>query len=675
MPRPPRDPVAGGRLSDQGPPPRRRTWILLLILLAGVFAGLRALSGPSGSDDVVSFATDRVVVVGVEGLVALSDTDRALIGARLDQTQIGSVAIRPRYVGDCAAAGWTTLGAGRRAAVGDLCTPGVDAGRVVDWSARQQAAAADRGDAHLGTLAGSIPGCVAAVGPGAALAAAEPDGTVADYRTLDAFVADGHRTTCPITLVDAGADPGTLIPDLAADDEVTVIVTGIGPPAGSDDPSLQVIYRFGTTLPGLLTSASTRRVGIVTLTDLTRTLIDVGAPAASPPLTVDGSPLAVRSARLTLPAIDTQLSGVRALSDQVPGGYLVLGLSGAVVVAAIAITAVRRRWRAASTLAVLPLVLSAVMMLVGAVPWARSSTPLAALGGALALWWIGLTAAALGLARALRVPAGIAAAGLTVAAFTVDAALGGPMQPGSLLNSRPIFGLRWYGFGNVTFAAYATAGLVVAGYVAHRMRLAGRPRAALVAVAAIGLGVVVCEGWPSMGSDFGGVIALMPALVWLVFALSGTRVGWLKLLLVGVSAVVAITAISVLDWRRGPDRRSHLGNFVQRVVDGDAIDVVARKAVASIETLGSPMGIVTLVVGIPVWIALFRWGVPALTTDFSTIRPTAWAVLIAGVLGTVLNDGGISVLLTATSSIALTVAWWLFDRERRKKKESTFDNR
>ena len=40
------------------------------------------------------------------------------------------------------------------------------------------------------------------------------------------------------------------------------------------------------------------------------------------------------------------------------------------------------------------------------------------------------------------------------------------MQPGSLLNSRPIFGLRWYGFGNVTFAAYATAGLLVAGYVA-----------------------------------------------------------------------------------------------------------------------------------------------------------------------------------------------------------------
>ena len=58
---------------------------------------------------------------------------------------------------------------------------------------------------------------------------------------------------------------------------------------------------------------------------------------------------------------------------------------------------------------------------------------------------------------------------LNMAAFTVDAALGGPMQHGSLLNSRPIYGLRWYGFGNVTFAVYATSGLLFAGYLAHRI--------------------------------------------------------------------------------------------------------------------------------------------------------------------------------------------------------------
>ena len=88
-----------------------------------------------------------------------------------------------------------------------------------------------------------------------------------------------------------------------------------------------------------------------------------------------------------------------------------------------------------------------------------------------------------------------------------------------MINSRPIFGLRWYGFGNVTFAAYAGAGLILAGYVAHRLLMAGRRAAAVAAVGAIGFGIVICEGWPSMGSDFGGVIALTPAVLWLMLAL------------------------------------------------------------------------------------------------------------------------------------------------------------
>ena len=53
------------------------------------------------------------------------------------------------------------------------------------------AAAARRGDAQLGTLASSVKGCVAAVGSGAALAAARPDGSVAAYQSPQEFLARG----------------------------------------------------------------------------------------------------------------------------------------------------------------------------------------------------------------------------------------------------------------------------------------------------------------------------------------------------------------------------------------------------------------------------------------------------------------------------------------------------
>jgi hypothetical protein len=271
--------------------------------------------------------------------------------------------------------------------------------------------------------------------------------------------------------------------------------------------------------------------------------------------------------------------------------------------------------------------------------------------------WAVLSTAAYGLARLLAVPPVIIASALIVAILTADAALGGPLQPGSLLNSRPIHALRWYGFGNSTFAAYATTGLLVAGYLASRLLAAGQRRAAVAAVAIIGVVVVICEGWPSMGSDFGGVVALTPPLLWLLLVLSGIRVTPLRLLAVGGGAVVAVGLISVLDWARGPDRRSHLGNFVQRIIEGDALDVVARKAVASAETILSPLGVVALILGIAVWVLAIRFVLPRASADFTTLRPVVHAVMATGVLGTVLNDAGIFVWLVATITLIPPLAY------------------
>ncbi|HET9647896.1 MAG TPA: hypothetical protein VFP34_06650 [Microlunatus sp.] len=643
---------------------RFRRWTLALIGLALVFVGLRIAHGWAEPPTASAIFTPRVVVVGVTGRYTLTEADRLLLQRHLGDAQVGSMVVRPRYVGDCAAAGWTTLGAGRRAAVGGLCDPRVEQGRVVDWAARQAAAAARDGDARLGTLAASVTGCVSAVGPGAALAAARPDGSLATYATLEQFRAGGDRLTCPITLVDADADADALTAELSARNDVTVILTGIGPPAGSDDPGTQVAYRLGTTIPGWLTSASTRREGIVTLTDLTATLIDFGGGTPATSAAVDGSVFAVNPDDLTVASIERHLAAVTALSAAVVTGYLAVGIGGAVSMIVFGLAVWRRSWPVAQLIMTVGTVVTASMMLAGAVAWQESTHPGAAAAIVVALWAAVLTLAAVGLARWLRLPAAVTGAALTVAAFTADAALGAVMQPGSLLNSRPIFGLRWYGFGNVTFAAYASAGLLLAGYVAHRFRAAGRPRAAVVAVAAIGFGIVVCEGWPSMGTDFGGVIALTPPLVWLLFAISGAKVSWPKLVLAGLGAVVAIVVISVLDWRRGPGARSHLGNFVQRVIDGDAWDIVVRKGVASIQTIVSPLGLISLVVGIGVWIAILRWAVPRIERLYGTIRPVAIAGLAVAVLGTVLNDGGISVWLTATAAYAVSVAWFVIENLR-----------
>jgi hypothetical protein len=100
---------------------------------------------------------------------------------------------------------------------------------------------------------------------------------------------------------------------------------------------------------------------------------------------------------------------------------------------------------------------------------------------------------------------------------------------------------------------------------------------------------------------------------------------------------------------------------VQRILDGDALDVISRKAVASAETIAAPVGIGSVLIGVVLWIVILRFVVPRISTDFTTVRSTLIAALIVAILGTVLNDGGIFVWLTVTAEITVTVGWFFFD--------------
>ena len=90
---------------------------------------------------------------------------------------------------------------------------------------------------------------------------------------------------------------------------------------------------------------------------------------------------------------------------------------------------------------------------------------------------------------------------------------------------------------------------------------------------------------------------------------------------------------------------------MQRILDGDAIDVVARKAGASWATIANPYGVVTILLGVAVWVLAIRSWCRRAGDEFSTLGPVVHAVMATGVLGTVLNDAGVYVWLAATVTL------------------------
>jgi hypothetical protein len=70
----------------------------------------------------------------------------------------------------------------------------------------------------------------------------------------------------------------------------------------------------------------------------------------------------------------------------------------------------------------------------------------------------------------------------------------------------------------------------------------------------------------------------------------------------------------------------------------------------------------SLLVGVIIWILLFRRLLPTLTTEFTTLHMVAVAALAVAIFGTALNDGGITIWYTLTSAFTVTVAALWIDR-------------
>lgn len=260
--------------------------------------------------------------------------------------------------------------------------------------------------------------------------------------------------------------------------------------------------------------------------------------------------------------------------------------------------------------------------------------------------------------HALLGPMG-AVGGMTMLVLAGDALTGSHLILSSLMGLQPVVAGRFYGFGNPAFSLFATGALVLAIAIADTLVRRDQRLLAATAVAVTGLFATAIDGTPGIGSDFGGPPAIIPAFAVLALLAFGVRVTLRRAALITGGTIAVIVLLSVLDWLRGPENRTHLGRFVQTVIDGGAYPVLKRKAEQNLHILFTsylsallPVAVafVVLVLSRPV-----SWGARPLQLAYDR-SPVLRAGLISfGVMmliGFLLNDSGASILAVA-ATIAL----------------------
>lgn len=433
--------------------------------------------------------------------------------------------------------------------------------------------------------------------------------------------------------------------DLNQDALIVVGTAGRGP-AKPENLTIAVSAGVGARPRGWLSSATTLRPGLVTISDIgpgILRLLNIDAPAGMTGQAFHsvGGAGTGRVARLV------SLERAALFHGEWVGRFFVIFVSLQVVLYSLAWSMLRRRevknlpWVRRLTLGFMAVPAATLVLAAARAERWGPAVPILVVVGVSA----GVAALALrGPWR--RHPSGPGAfvCGLNVLLLVGDLLSGSRLQLSSLIGYSPVVAGRFYGIGNLAFAVLATSALLLAGQVG-----AGHGQRGFRLAALIGIVTVVADGAARFGADFGGVLALVPAFGVLLSMLAGRRLTWRRLLALGSLTVAAVMAAGVLDAMRPPESRTHIGRFVARLVRDGPVgvqDVLLRKAQANWALLTRS----SLTLSVPVALLflglLLRRPEGKLRTVVDGqpgLRIGLIGAIVANTLGFLLNDSGIAI--------------------------------
>jgi hypothetical protein len=425
----------------------------------------------------------------------------------------------------------------------------------------------------------------------------------------------------------------------------------VGVPTAVGQPDLGIVALSSTDVDdGLLRSATTGRDGYVQLVDVAPTVLDL--LGEEHPRSIEGRPFVVaRDVRGNL--LGGLAGDVRdaAFRDRMVPPVTVAFIAVLAVLLAIAgpWSPVAGRLAGGLRFASFAILGAAAGTFLAGMYWVSPTQPLAYTAVVVG---IGLVLAGIAhVAERRRRGAGIVVAlGTLVAVIGIDVAIGAPLQVNTVFGYSVAVAGRFAGLGNLAFAIFSAASVLLAAVLARRHGAAGVRMGIAVLVL-----VVLVDGFPLLGADVGGSLAMVPAFGVTALVLAGRPVRWQYVLALGVLALCTTLTFALVDLARPEHRQTHLARFARLVFDGrwpTLADTVGRRFQASFGGLQAVAWGAVVAIGLvtTVYVLLVdRDRIPDAERRRSWPRPVVAAgagLLTLALLGWAANDSSFAVPAT-----------------------------
>ncbi|TYO94962.1 hypothetical protein [Desulfallas thermosapovorans] len=404
--------------------------------------------------------------------------------------------------------------------------------------------------------------------------------------------------------------------------------------------------------PGLLTSPTTRRPGIIKNTDLAPTILDyfnIEAPA-----NMYGRPLHTIDTDLTIATLSTtyeQLEQTYQYRSPVLKNYvLVLLILVLLSLAAVLLPRANELMKVLKPLLLAVMAVPITLLLITLLP---HKTPELLILEIIVLT-IGITAAIyLWLANHNHDLDPFIIISLTTSlCIVVDLFLGAPLQKNSLLGYDPIAGARFYGLGNEYMGVLL--GSTIIGTAAFIDRLSTRHRKTIIVITGLYyLVTLYAIAAPDKGTNVGGSIAGVFAFLVTFLLLLGFKFDLKIIAKTAATVSVFLLALIFYDLQRPTEGQSHIGRTANLIIyngPGEILNIIYRKASMNIKlikyTIWSRVFLASLV---SLAILFYRpVGImKQIFTRYTNLYTGFIGVTIASIMALIFNDSGIVAAATA----------------------------
>ncbi len=398
--------------------------------------------------------------------------------------------------------------------------------------------------------------------------------------------------------------------------------------------------------PGVALSPSTRRTGVITLTDIAPTILDL--LGVKRPATMSGRPVAVEAPNVykgfnageSFVKVNSQ---AQARDELAPPALVAYVVTQAIVFVLAGFALWRRRSsRLFAFLGVWLMLLPVSLFLLRLMPF-EAWSPAASIGVA---WLIALALAGATWPtyRWWRPAPAAAAAVLTFVVLVFDIMTGSWLEYNSALGYSPIVAGRFTGFGNIGWGIVISCAILVATFAVMRF---GRQNWVLWSIGVLFGVTVFATGWPAWGADVGGVLSGAPGLAVTWLLLAGKKIRWRTVLYVLGASAVVMAILATVDLLGPSESRTHLGRLIESIYGGGFeafATVIQRKMAANLAMLTTSfVSLVPVTIGFLIVLTLQEPGLRNIWHYWPIMRQGMIGLLVVAVLGMALNDSGMAI--------------------------------